>query len=65
MTQLETNTSELTELTASINTRHDSALELTQRALKVCVCGGGAGGTRGALSGPQVVGGCGVCVVVS
>ncbi|XP_063859790.1 fas-binding factor 1 homolog isoform X2 [Scylla paramamosain] len=35
MTQLETNTSELTELTASINTRHDSALELTQRALKM------------------------------
>ncbi|XP_045601846.2 fas-binding factor 1 homolog [Procambarus clarkii] len=35
MTQLESNTSNLSELTASINTRHDSALELTQRALKM------------------------------
>lgn len=35
MTQLENNTSELGELRASISARHDSALELTQRALKV------------------------------
>ncbi|KAK8743552.1 hypothetical protein OTU49_001127 [Cherax quadricarinatus] len=35
MTQLENNTSNLSELTASINIRHDSALELTQRALKM------------------------------
>ncbi|XP_071550692.1 uncharacterized protein [Panulirus ornatus] len=35
MTQLESNTSNLSELTSSINIRHDSALELTQRALKM------------------------------
>ncbi|KAG7158759.1 Fas-binding factor 1-like [Homarus americanus] len=35
MTQLESNTSNLSELTASINIRHDSSLELTQRALKM------------------------------
>ncbi|XP_066949649.1 fas-binding factor 1-like isoform X1 [Macrobrachium rosenbergii] len=35
MLQLESNTANLTDLTATINTRHESALEITQRALKL------------------------------
>ncbi|XP_068212710.1 fas-binding factor 1-like isoform X2 [Palaemon carinicauda] len=35
MLQLESNTANLTDLTSTINTRHESALDITQRALKL------------------------------
>lgn len=36
MNQLESNASNLSEITAIINSKQDSALEMMQRALKVC-----------------------------